>query len=107
MMTTQTNNMPNTNQTDKKTIVVENVMKVIDISKQSVSKETIEYLLNTPTDYVDIRLKEHLHTVYDLEEKIEYGEAPEAPEAPENVWNEIKILIELCNEHDAAYVRFI
>ena len=80
-------------------------MKVIDISRKSVSKKTLDYLLDNATEYKDQNLSEHLVNVIsqvesdnDKHSDVKHSKA---------VKSEMDALVKLCNENDAAYVRFV
>jgi len=85
-----------------------NILKIVDLNKTDIPACAWHYLNNFHVTYRDSILKEHL---------INIGDAIEAIEDSESYLNEHKMkkeiiavitdIGELCQRHDAGYVRFI
>lgn len=84
-------------------------LHVIDVSRQSVSPETLDYLTCNFVEYKDQRHHEDLISIGNAVEDIDEDDTRLAREylhLREAISAEVKELQQLANEHDAAYVRF-
>jgi hypothetical protein len=92
-------------------IQIDNILKIVDIQKNQVSKDTFDWLSNY-INYLDQVLKEHLINIQDaIDEAEAEGEFSDlqmdtTPNA-EVILKEVRELHELCKNNDAAYIRFI
>lgn len=88
----------------KSKIVVQDVIKVIDIDIRSVSKKTVEFLTNYYLSYADT-----LDTFGEDILNIVTAAEPDAMSISKSpiVRIEIKQLAKLAVKHDACYLRFV
>lgn len=90
-------------------MVVQNVMKVIDVQRIHVRAETRAYL-SQHIVYRDLFGTEHLMNIYTAAERIAEiakGEQPADKISRADILSEIKRLAELAFQNDASYVRLI
>lgn len=88
----------------KKPIEIQGVLKVIDVTSNSVSTKTIEYLLDRYMTFEDKRLGNG--DIIDIREASWDLDGPRHPVKP-FVFSEIKALARAAHTKGATYVRFI
>lgn len=82
---------------------VQNILKVVDIWHEEVSKETQEFLEEYHKSYTD----NHRDLAEDLLNAPGAWDELDSEGVSKIVIEELEALSELCAKHDAGYVRFI
>lgn len=80
-------------------------IKIIDIDGSSLDVKTSVYLKMYAVAYRDSILREDIYDITNAVEKFDAGNAAYIG-PPAIIWDEIKELSELCEKHDAEYIRF-
>jgi len=87
-------------------IPIDNIMKVVDVHYKNLKEETVIYLqASVQPAYIDDKLKEHLYSLDDIEEKLQ--EEDETNPYIKGIRKEIEALHEVMDEHEAPYLRII
>lgn len=92
-------------------ILVDNVMKVLDVHRVGLDPNTIQFLQDNHCTYTDNVLKEHLvdvNTALDDAEKLEDDLSYiKSPEIRKTIKREMRQLDKVAIKNDCGYVRFI
>jgi len=78
------------------------IHKWIDVSTNSIHENTLLHIFKQESEYSDNSLKEHMYNMNTIADGI-----MDSDSVSDTVGEEIEELIRLCDEHAAAYVRFI
>lgn len=88
---------------------VADTLKIIDIRRSEISDITFKFLTSNSLAiaYSDATLNEDMYRVPSMVDDINSGEMSLPECYSKTALDELKIMVKLCEEHDAAYVRII